>query len=350
MKYLIFISLYLIILSSCKKKVEPENVMICDLSNGIICMNEGLFQQNNASLSYYSVDNGTISQSVFSSINGRGLGDTANDMIYYVFNGTAYYAIAVDVSSQIEIIEASTLQSVKQVPLFQDSQPHSPRALNYYNGELFSINFDGTVSVISLIDYSVSQTISVGLNPDQAEIVGQKLYCVNSGGLNAPKYDTTISIINLDTKTVESTINTAINCSAIVKDENADLYLISRGNYIDIDPKLIRLKDNEVVQTFSIDIGSMAYYNHSIYYYDQTNKAIFKLNTITEELDPLLLIDCSHFNDFYGIYIQEKNGDIFLVDANGYVNSSKVSCFTNNGQYKYQFNAGLNTGELAFKL
>ena len=348
MKHIFYLSIIVLLGISCKK--DPKPVITSDFDRGILCMNEGLFQQNNASLSFYQLDSQKVNQQIFSAINGRGLGDTANDMISYDYNGKPYYAIAVDVSSQIEIIDAYTLKSVKQIALFENSAPKSPRALKFYNGFLYSINFDGSVSVIDLSTHSIIKHIEVGLNPESAIIVSDQLFCINSGGLNYPEYDNTITVIDLISNTVTSTFETAINCSEVIKDEDNEIYLLSRGNYGDITPKLLKIDPSSqaVVEIIDSDINGIGYDNHTLYYYDATKTAILRYNTSTETNDESTFIDCSSFENFYGIYIDPVSKLIYLVDANGYVNSSTVKCYNIDGQFKYEFTSGLNTGKLTF--
>jgi len=348
MKQYLILLLLIIGITSCKKDPKSEPIE-SDFKNGIICMNEGLFQQNNASLSYYSIDSSTTTSNVFSAINGRGLGDTANDMISYIYMGKPYIAIAVDVSSQVEILDGLTLKSVKQIPIFNGTSAREPRALQFFDDYLYSINFDGTVSRIDLSNYTITNNFNCGLNPESAEIVNGFMYVVNSGGLNSPTYDSTVSVIRLEDGST-SVFESAINCSAIKKDANNELYVISRGNYGSISPKLLRISTstNSVLETFNINISAMNYYNDTLYYYDATDNGIHTLNTQTETISNSILIDCSGFQNFYKIQIDVVNQLIYLIDANGYVNSATVKCYDLNGTFKYEFSAGLNTGKLLF--
>ncbi len=335
---------------SCKKDEPKPTSTTTQFTNGILCMNEGLFQQNNASLSFYDLDSNKLHSHIFAEINGRGLGDTANDMIEFTYNGKKYIAIAVDISSQIEIIDYETFKSVKQIPMFNGNVSKEPRVLNFYNNNLYSINFDGTVSVIDLSTYTVSQTINCGLNPDACVIVNNYLYVVNSGGLNSPVYDSTITVIDLSTNLVVDTIVTAINCSQIVKDEQGDLYVVSRGNYSNISPKIQRINTttNLVVETFNLPTYEMTYFNNKLYYYNDSDKKIYTFNTQTEMVEGAL-IDCSAYQNVYGIQVDEVKQLIYVNDANGYVNSSTIRCYNMQGVFKYEFNADLNTGKLIFK-
>lgn len=350
MKTLILLTIAVISISSCKK-APPTPTEESLYENGILCMNEGLFQQNNATLSYYNLDSNKTILNQFSTINGRGLGDTANDMIAYTYQGKQYIAIAVDVSSQVEIIDATTLKSIKQIPIFNGSSAREPRAVKYHANFLYSINFDGTVSKIDLSTHTVTISLSCGLNPESAEIVNNYMYVVNSGGLNSPTYDNTISIIDLNTFTVSSTFDTAINCSTIIKDNQDELYLISRGNYTTINPKLLRINTNtnSLEQSFNINMTSLAFYNDNIYYFDNSDQSIHTFNTTTETLNSNVLIDCSSYQNMYGIYINKTDELLYLVDANGYTNSSIIRCYSMTGAFEYEFTAGLNTGQLLFK-
>jgi len=337
-------------LVSCKKDPKPE-IVNSQFENGILCMNEGLFQQNNATLSYYNLDSNKTDLNQFSIINGRGLGDTANDMIAYSYLGKPYIAIAVDVSSQIEIIDALTLKSIKQIPIFNGTNAREPRSVNYHNNHLYSINFDGTVSKIDLDTHLITSSLICGLNPEKAEIINNKMYVVNSGGLNSPTYDNTITIIDLNSFTIISTFISDINCSSIIKDNQDELYLISRGNYSSIEPKLLRINTstNTVIQSFNINLTSLAYYNDILYYFDNADQSIHTFNTITETYNANPLIDCSNFQTMYGIHINDLEQLIYLVDANGYTNSSIIRCYSFSGVFQYEFTGGLNTGQLLFK-
>lgn len=342
--------LSIILIVSCKKDPKPE-IVNTQYDNGILCMNEGLFQQNNATLSYYDLDSNKTTLNQFSTLNGRGLGDTANDMIEYTYLGNPYIAIAVDVSSQIEIIDAITLKSIKQIPIFNNTNAREPRSVKYHENYLYSINFDGTVCKIDLATHTVTSLVNCGLNPENTELIDNKMYVVNSGGLNYPTYDNTITVIDLNSFSVVSTIETDINCSSIIKDNQNELYTISRGDYSTIQPQLLRINatTNITIQAFNIDLSSMAYYNNTIYYYDNSDQSIHTFNTTSETENSDIVIDCSSFQTFYGLYINELEQLIYLVDANGYTNSSIIRCYTMAGSFKYEFTGGLNTGQLLFK-
>ncbi|NOQ71552.1 MAG: hypothetical protein GQ574_06100 [Crocinitomix sp.] len=346
MKYYYLITV-LFVLIACKKKPEPPTVP-AQYESGIVVLNEGLFEQNNASLTFY--DGTTVYQQVFMSENGRGLGDTANDFDTYSFGGTEYIIIAVDISSQVEIIDRKTLKTVVQIPFFDGINAREPRHINVNGTRAFVCNFDGTIGVIDLISNSVIDLIDVGANPDGLAIVNDKLYVSNSGGLHYPIYDSTLSVINLSTLLVEETIETRINCTQMIVDDQDEIYLLSNGNYDDVSPALLRIDPltNTVLETTEMEITSLAYYNNWMYFYNESEEAVYRYNTVTEAVEPTAFMDVSSYETFGGIIIDKTNERLFCIDANGYVNSSIIMAYNLSGNFLFEFKAGLVATDLIF--
>jgi len=349
MRIYLILLLFSAILPGCIKP-QPQEENTTNYVNGFFSLNEGLFQQNNASLSFYSFATQKMYQQVFSAVNGRGLGDTANDMIQFSFEGKLYYAIAVNVSSQVEIIDGITMQSVAQIGLFNNGIGREPRSLQYSNGIIYSINFDGTVSLIDMQTLQESKTLQVGQNPESSLIYQNKLYVANTGGLNFPNYDSTISVIDLQNNELLTEFTTDINGSELIADSEGDGYFISRGNYSTISPKLVKLDLNtyEVKNDFDINIITLAYANNIIYYYDDKADAIFKFNTLTEEKLPEVFIDCSSMKNVYKIRVNIDQQLIYIVDANSYVNSSIIMTYDMAGNFQTEVISGLNSNSLLF--
>ena len=335
---------------SCKKKPTPDPT-ISKYKNGILFLNEGLFQQNNATISFYSYTDLNTYSSSFSAVNNRGLGDTANDFTTYSIDGKDYIIIAVDVSSQVEIIDRFSLETVAQIPLFNGENGRSPRRVIVDEKKGYVCNFDGTVAVIDLINYSVEKLIEVGQNPDGMLIVNDHLYVSNSGGLNFPVYDKTVSVIDLSTNQVIETIETRINSSQMVVDNEGDIYLLSRGNYDDVESAIVRISTvtNTVEEVYETPMSSMLVVEEWLYFYNSEEKGIFRYNTSLEEFDTVKQIDLSELNTFYGLYSDAVEEAFYVVDANGYVNSSTIYMYKSDGTFLREIGAkGINTNSLIF--
>jgi YVTN family beta-propeller protein len=339
-----------VLVASCKKDdkpVPPDEAP--NYTNGLVVLNEGLFQQNNSSLCFYSFENNQVYTQAFFTENGRGLGDTANDFEKYTLNGTDYFIVAVDISSQLEIVEANTLKSVAQIPLFNGTTAREPRRIVVSGYAAFVCSFDGTVSVIDLTTYEVVKTIDVGANPDGMIQVGNELYVSNSGGLNFPVYDSTISVIDMTTREVIHTIDTRINCTKMIADAENEIYVLSNGNYGSVLPALVRIdaQSHTVVAETESPITSMTQGGDYIYYYDDVLKAVRKFNMLTEEFEPGILIDCISFETFSGMQFVPELNLLFCFDAKGYVNSSVIRAYNTSGIFQYEFSAELNTKKIS---
>src|SRR5690348_15038355 len=107
------VALSLILVSCHKDKNNPAPAAV-SATNGIYILNQGLFNDNNSTLSYYDYTSKQVNSDVFTSVNARGLGDTGNDIEIY---GSKMY-IVVNVSSTIEIVDPKTAKSIKQIKLF----------------------------------------------------------------------------------------------------------------------------------------------------------------------------------------------------------------------------------------
>jgi YVTN family beta-propeller protein len=347
----VIVVVFAFVLQACKKDdppVAPSSPGKYD--NGLLLLNEGLYQQNNASLCFYSLTDHTVYIQSFFSENARGLGDTANDFEKYTIDGKEYIIVAVDVSSQLEIIEANTLKSVAQIPVFDGAQAREPRRIKIYGTRAFICNFDGTVVVVDLATNSIIETIAVGDNPDGLAAINNKLYVSNSGGLNYPVYDSTISVINMDTYMVEGTIPTRINCNTMIADAQGEIYLLSSGNYTTVPPALLRINTvtNEVIDEYLVPIRAMAKVADWIYYYDEQAMAIMRFNTLDETFEGIEIIDCSAYETFYGMQYNNELGLLFCYDANGYVNAATVRAYGYDGQFEFEVTAELNAKKIIY--
>lgn len=346
-----FLIALLMILVACKKDDKPLPPSTPDkYDNGLLVLNEGLFQQNNASICFYSfADQQVYTQSFFSE-NERGLGDTANDFEKYSLNGKEYIIIAVDISSQIEIIEARTLKSVAQIPLFDGSTAREPRRIEVYGSHAFVCCFDGTVIVIDLHTNSIVKTISAGANPDGMVQVGSKLFVSNSGGLNFPVYDSTMTIIDMTNGELIETIKTRINSTQLMVDSQNEIYLFSIGNYGSIEPALLRIDaTNHAVISESIwSASAITQVEDWIYYYDASLQKIKRYDMLTEVFDASEIIDCNSYETFSGMQFIPELNLLFCFDANGYVNASTVRAYSPAGVFQYEFTAELNTKKMIY--
>lgn len=340
---------------SCTKEPEPGKEPIgttTTIVTGMYVLNEGIFNANNASLTRYNFEDSTIEKNCFYNVNDRGLGDTGSDLAIY---GSKMY-IVVNVSSQLEVVDANTCKSLQQIPLFDGNKPRQPRKVAFYGSNVFVCNFDGTVAVIDTTTLKVTNYITVGRNPDGISAAYGKIWVTNSGGLNFPNYDDTISVIDPTSLTEEKKITVGPNPYTILPDNHGEMYLISRGNYDDLKSRLqiVDVATGTHKHTFMgfealnfTIAGDTAW----VYNYDwiSQNSSILMLNVKTEEIvSHTFITDGTPIKTVYGIKADPISRLVYITDAMEFGSSGKVYAFDYKGRLKFEFTTGISPANVAF--
>jgi len=324
------------------------------ISTGVYVLNEGSYNNNNASLTYYDLTTSTSNVDVFTTKNNRGLGDTGQDILKY---GSNVY-IAVSASSLIEVLDAATGVSKKTIPMLNTSaQPSTPRTLAAYNGKVYITLFDGHVAQLDTTSLLIEKTISVGSNPEGIAVANNKLYVANSGGLGAVK-DSTISVIDPVSFTVTGTFKVVINPVIIKADIYGDLYVISFGNYTTIPYTLQRI--DATTGKVSVITGQKPYnlaiegdiaYMYGIEYDAQWNptiKTYTTYNVKNEQVVNVAFISTSAIaNTPYSIDVNPITKDIYIGETD-YTNTGKMNVFGQDGTLKFSFATGVNPRKTIF--
>lgn len=320
----------------------------------IYILSEGLFNMNNSSLAMYNSHTGKLEKDIFLAKNKRGLGDTANDMAIY---GSKLYVV-VNVSSQIEVIDAASGLSLKRIPVFDEHQiARQPRYITFYESKAYVSCFDGTVIRIDTTSLTIDAVVKVGRNPDGIAISNGKIYVSNSGGLNFPDYDNTVSVIDIQTFTELKKITVGVNPSIIHADSAGDVYVVSRGNY-GADGYIFQRISSQTdahEKTFEgLKVLNFTIHNDTAYLYHhdfsggnpQVKMFDCKTETIIREQ---FINDGTLLQTPYGINVNPYNGDVYLTDARSYVMWGHVLCFDKQGKLKYKINeVGLNPNKMVF--
>lgn len=347
MKYS-FVLLLIIGLISCKKKPVETPPAPDHLSGGILVLNEGLFNHNNASLTWLNTSNGSAIIDFFEQKASRGLGDTGNDMQRY---GNKIYII-VNVSSTVEILNATTGASIQQISMISGSTPKQPRYVTFHGGKAFISCYDGFVDVLDTATLQITQRIPVGANPEGMAISNNRLFVCNSGGLNAPDVDSTVSVISLSTLTELTKITCGPNMGDIAVDPSGEIYAISRGDYSSIPSRMHRIDPIALtkLQTFAFDASSITEYNNQfiITNSSQSNVHTKLFDPASETLSGTDFFDLSAVETLYGITYRPSNNKFYLLDAMGYTINGKIHVYNSSGTLEQTFSVGLNPNSILF--
>lgn len=371
-QYLLYACAILLFSTSCDDEIrwEDESETPSETTvSGMYILCEGLFNMNNSTLSYYDFTKNQMvsfqdddkrgddqtSYDFFKMQNGRKLGDTANDLQRY---GSKLWC-AVNVSSQIEVMELHTGKSLRQIPLFNESGiGRQPRYFTFYKDKAYICNFDGTVARIDTASLEVEALVKAGRNPDGICAANGKIYVANSGGLDTRNPDKTISVIDIESFTETKKIELRDNPGTILADAYGNVYAVSRGKYEeatgDYDCRLHRIdsKTDEVVTDYDLPVlsftisGSKAY----LYSYKANEEAIAVMDTRTGQIiDDNFIKDGSRFTHIYKVEVNPSNGDVYVCDAQNYTVNGLIYCFDKSGKRKFMLDAkGLNPNSIVF--
>ncbi|MEA4935812.1 MAG: YncE family protein [Paludibacter sp.] len=333
---------------------EPDPLPVAEPTQ-IFVLSEGLFNMNNSTLAMYNLLTGETSSDYFLSVNHRGLGDTANDMGLY---GSKLY-IVVNVSSQIEVIDAKTGLSLKQIPMFNEKNiARQPRYIDFYGGKAYVCSFDGSVARIDTASLEVENIVTCGKNPDGICVTNGKIYVSNSGGLNYPDYDNSVSVIDIAGFSEIKKITVGTNPYKIHADSEGDVYVVTRGSY-GVEPyrfQRINSATDQLTKSFD-DIQALNFTIHNdtayMYNYDfGAQKSWIKVFDCRQEkiISDDFISDGTKLNTPFGIEINPSNGDVYVLDACSFTAWGDVLCFDRQGKLKFRLKEiGLNPNKLVFR-
>ena len=340
---LISFCLFILFLSSCKKAVSSFSLDTNELKNGFLVLNEGLFNLNNASLSWMDLSTGKVTEDLFLQKTGRKLGDTGNDLLRY---GNKIYII-VNVSSTVEILNAKTGVSIKQLEMIHNGKAKQPRNLACYGGKVFISCFDGYVDVIDTVGLQIEKRIKVGDNPENMLVVNDRLFVSNSGGLN-PSLDSSISVIDCKSLVELDKIIVGKNPGKIVAQNDSTLFVHVRGDYSTFPSvlKKVNLGISKNQETISLKISGIEKMENLLLIYTSESVSLYDMKTnatINSDFIPL-----NGIKTLYRIQYVEVLKQLFVLDANAYTNSGYVHRFSNSGEFIQKIHVGLNPNSLIY--
>lgn len=334
---------------------EDEEDDLKKSSNKVIyVLNEGSWNNNNASVSAIDPTDGSSYYYQFAAANGRNLGDTGQDILRY--GGKIY--IAVSGSNTIEVVDGNSLTSIKTIKP-ESGKPGNPRGLAASDGKIYVSLYDGYVAKIDTTSLAFEDSIAVGPNPEEITIANGCLYVAISDGLNSGngypngKY---VSKIGLDSFNVASKIDVIVNPNKMASDKSGNVFVISWGNYIDIPSTVQKIDKNDNVSV----LGKATYmtcYENTLYTINAPFGApsieYISYNTISGSVESSSFISGTADempSNPTCVSVNPKNGNIMVgsyLAANDYLSNGYVYEYA-NGAFKARYNAGVGPRKFVY--
>ena len=352
----------LIFLSDSTKVSQP---MAGSKITGFYQLNEGNMGMNRATIDYFDYTTGYYTRDIFSERNPtivKELGDVGNDIKIY---GNKVYAV-INCSNYIEVFDVRTAIHVKEIRV-----PNC-RYMAFNGGKAYISSYSGPVEInpnaekgfvaeIDTVTLELVRKVEVGYQPDEIAVYDGKLYVANSGGYRVPNYDRTVSVIDLETFKEIKKIDVGINLHRIKIDKRGYLYVSSRGDYYDTPPNLyvIDTRTEKVVKETGIPVSDMWLDDDLLYYYSVAYNKYTGGNEITygildtrtmEQISDKVITDGTDRDILipYGIAVNPETKEIFISDAQNYVVTGYVYCYSPEGKLKWRTEGGNIPGHFAF--
>ncbi len=315
-------------------------------------LNEGLWGNNNASLSRLSTSDGYIENNYFARQNGKGLGDIAHDILVY---GSKCY-ITVTKSNTIWVIDNANGNVLAQLPTSDN-----PRYLAEHNGKVYATVYDKTVLRIDTATLAIDGTCRLsGYQPEQLTVAAGRLYVANSWQTSSTGdaiFDSTLSVVDLATFSETGKITVALDpCRLAALDANRLVVLCGNGYNVDSNTLLITLGDNGLstdITKLPVALANITVHNGDLYGYTsqygdnrhQTN-TFYRIDGHTLQATPLLAGYASDVQDAYGIALDD-NGNLYVLTSH-YNSNSDILCFNADGVKRWKREAALFASKVVF--
>lgn len=332
---------------------------------GFYLLNEGNMGMNRASIDVFNYRTGNYTTDIYSERNPtvvKELGDVGNDIKIY---GNKVYAV-INCSNKVEVIDKWSAKRIKKIDI-----PNC-RYVTFYKNKAYVSSYSGPVAIdpnaeigfvaeIDTTSLEIKRKVTVGYQPEQMVVHNGKLYVANSGGYRVPNYDRTVSVIDLETFTEIKKIDVGINLHSMQVDSRGDIYVSSRGDYYNTPSNLfvIDTKTDEKKMQLDIPVSATCLVDDLLYYYsvswsyltnsnkvsygilDTKTKKVINNKIITDGTDKHIMIP-------YGLQVNPETKEIYITDAQNYVVTGYIYCFTPEGKLKWKTTAGNIPAHVAF--
>ncbi|MDD4630620.1 MAG: YncE family protein [Proteiniphilum sp.] len=326
---------------------------------GLYLLNEGNMGSNKATLDFYDFVTGNYRRNIYAERNPsvpKELGDVGNDL---QLHGSRLYAV-INASNKIEVMDARTTGRIGRIEI-----PNC-RHITFHEGYAYVTSYAGPIEIdpeykqkgyVARIDTAtleVTGTCVVGYQPDGIAVSDGNIYVANSGGYRGAgksmNYERTVSVISIATFRETARIDVDMNLHRIKADSRGDLWVSSRSDYHNSPSRLyfIDHRKQAVTDTIDLPVSNFAFAGDSLYLIGM-DESVQRANNFSivdmatrEVVNSAFISDGTEkgFETPYGITVHPETRDIYITDAGDYINPGYLYRFDREGKKMWSMQTG----------
>lgn len=316
---------------------------------GYWILSEGYAGTKNAELGWYDVQTEQLKTKQFEVLNGKKLGDTANELkqygskMYCLVSGPGFGDDTPEGEAYIEVINPNTGKSIKRIH-FTNSEgvTAKPRNMVFEGGKAYISSYSN--EVVRLDTATLTLDAHAKLSGSLAEGIAYNsghVYVCNSG----QGEDNKISVVDIENMKETKVITTAMNPTGIVSVSDGVLYF--NTNYPNYELYKLTVDGAKIEKVNDVRAGDIAYLEENVYscFYDWGTYAgeTYKHNIKTQETQELDL-DYDNVNIpmimEYHIGVINRSKDLFISG----MGQDVVIVDTKTNKIKHAFKMGVANG------
>ena len=283
--------------------------------NGILVANEGKFGTPNAELSYISRGFSSIKNDIYKTTNGENLGDVLQHVNFH--NG-----------------EAEITQDVK-----------NPRYITFVGNQAYVTNStyggEQSVTIYNTENNSLIKKIPSSDTVERIVTAGTNVFVQNASFGTGNK----LTIISSASNNVTGTITVPKGAINKTISYNNDVYVIA-GKATEANSYIYKYNSsgnltNTITLTGIKNANNIEIDNGYIYFTGGTGVYSMELSSSTAPSSPIFSVAENGYSTLYGFNVID--GLIYISDANGFTQASKVSIHTPSGTILKTFLSGIGT-------
>lgn len=348
----------LLVLASCGPK-DPLPQPDVTIGKGVFVINEGNYTYANSSLTFYNPMMDTVANNLFYRVNGAPIGDVGQSLA--MVDGSLY--LVVNNSNYIYKVNANTIVCDTTQPYMitdfvqpRYMLPVSPTKA--YVSDLASTE----LWIINPREMTHTGTVSMGKSTETMVQVGQELYVTNwSRAYIEGMENNTVQVVDLNNDVKVADITVGSEPKGMVVDKNGMIWVLCEGDSYDLAANVPSTlwqinpmtKAATLVKTFeksalNLAINPSGNRLYLVYGGDWTHGGDLHSIDIANPTEFEAFTIPSEGRQFYGVFVNPENGEIYLSDAKNYTVNGTVYRYSNDGVLLSSFDAGICPGNMVF--